>query len=87
MNAIGVTSIIVRRVLSNHTITISESLSGISVDIMHGIEAEKNSIEEIDVTPIMNLVTIGASLTKSAGKNISAIPRAAAFDVSIASGI
>lgn len=74
-------------VLSIHIIMISLSVIGISVDKRHGIEAEKNNMEETETTPVTNFVVIGASATNNAGKNISAIVKAAALAASIGSGI
>ncbi len=48
-------------------------LIGISVDRIQGIVAEKNNMDETETTAMMNLVTRGASTTRSAGRNISAI--------------
>lgn len=62
-------------------------LTGISVERIHGIRAEKNITAEIDNVPITNFVTKGASTTNKAGKNISAISIAAAFAANSGSGI
>ena len=64
----------------------SETFRGISVDKTQGIEAEKNKIDETDTTAITNFVMSGALATSKAGKNISAIPTAAAFAAKSASG-
>lgn len=63
--------------------TISRIEIGIFVDITQGIDAEKNKIPEILVTPITKRVTKSESFTKMAGKNISAIPKAAALPTKI----
>lgn len=54
-------------------------LIGISVDRIQGIVVEKNNMDDTDTTAIMNLVTRGASTTRSARRNISAIPIAEAL--------
>ncbi len=61
--------------------------NGISVDKITGITAEKNRIAKIDTTATINLVTIAACVTSSAGKSISAIDSDKAFAVNIGSGI
>ncbi len=54
---------------------------------MHGIDAEKNKIEDIDICATTNRVTKSLFVTKSEGKNISASPVAAAFETSSGSGV
>src|SRR5688572_1468674 len=65
----------------------SQMETGISVDRMQGMEAEKNSTADTETMPMIILVTRGASATKSAGKNISAISTAAALAARSGSGI
>lgn len=60
---------------------------GISVDNMHGIDAERKSISEIHTMAIINLVIKDASVAIIAGTYISARVIALAFATSIASGI
>ena len=62
-------------------------LIGIPVDKIHGIEAEKNKIEEIDTIPAVNLETSSASFKINAGKNISAKELAIALLNSTGSGM
>jgi hypothetical protein len=44
-----------------------------SVDKIHGINAEKKRIADTETTPTTYFITIDALATNSAGKNISAI--------------
>lgn len=86
-NAKGAVINRVRMVLSIQMTKISGILIGISVDKIQGIDAEKKRIEDTHSTPIINLVIIGVALTRTGGKNISAISTAAAFAANIGSGI
>ncbi len=61
-------------------------VKGMSVAIMQGIEAEKKRISETLTIATKNLVIIGASITKAAGRSISAILVAKARAVNIGSG-
>lgn len=74
-------------VLSTQINKIVLILNGISVESKLGIDAEKNSTAETLVTAIVNFVIIGADVTNSVGRNISAISIAAAFAANIGSGI
>lgn len=74
-------------VLSNHIITRSFNVTGISVDNMVGIVVENISIWLTLITQIMNLVTSGAFVITITGKNISASQRNAAFAARSGSGI
>ena len=67
-------------------ITISVTLMGISVDKMHGIDAEKNRIDDTLAIPTTNRVAKAASVTINAGRNISAILMEMAVAASMASG-
>lgn len=75
-----------RMVLSSQMTKICGKVIGILVDKMTGTVAEKNIIVDTQTTPITNLVNSAASTTRSAGRNISAIPIDAALAASIASG-
>tara|TARA_R110000765_G_scaffold124537_2_gene221804 strand:- start:143 stop:400 length:258 start_codon:yes stop_codon:yes gene_type:complete len=77
----------VKITLSIQIITRSLMLIGIPVDKIHGIEAEKNKIEEIDTIPAVNLETSSASFKINAGKNISAKELAIALLNSTGSGM
>ncbi len=85
--ASGAVRMSVKTVRSNQMTRSRGKLSGISVDKMHGMTAEKNRIAETDTTAMMNFVTSGASVTSKAGKNISAISMAEAFAANNGSGI
>lgn len=83
----GVARINVRIVRCIHITSKRGMLTGISVERIHGMVAEKNKMDETDTTAVTNLVTNGASTTNNAGKNISAISTAAAFAANSGSGI
>ena len=55
-------------------------LMGISVANTHGIDAEKNRIEDTETTPTVKRVAAGKSVVWIAGKNISANPLASALE-------
>ena len=86
-NAIGVVSINVKTTLQNHITTISLTVSGISVPIIHGTDAEKKSISEMHKIPVINLLTIGDPALIIAGTYISASDVAAPFAANMGSGI
>jgi hypothetical protein len=83
----GAVIINVMSVRSNQITINFVMLIGISVDRIQGIAAEKNNMDETETTAMMNLVTRGASTTRSACRNISAIPIAEAFAAKNGSGI
>ena len=85
--AIGVTSINERIVRCTQITNKRGILIGISVDKIHGIVAEKNKMDDTEITAVTNFVTIGASATSKAGRNISAISTAAALAAKSGSGI
>ena len=72
--------------LSIQIIKYSLIVKGIFVAIIHGMDAEKNSISETLTIAIKNLVIIWDSVTNKAGKNISAILNETAFAASNGSG-
>src|SRR5690625_1297847 len=71
--AIGVTIIIVKIVRSIQITINLGTLTGISVDKITGIVAEKNNTAETETVAITNLVMRGPPVTNKEGKNISAI--------------
>lgn len=62
----------VKTTLSNHIITICLIVMGIPVAIKHGIDAEKNKIDEIDTIAPMKRSSKVAFANIKAGRNISA---------------
>lgn len=78
--------IIVNRVRSIQMTINFGILTGISVDKIHGIKAEKKRIADTDNDAITNFVMIGAPVTSNDGKNISAISVAAALAANNGSG-
>lgn len=74
----GMANIKLKKVRINQMSSSCTILSGILVARMHGIDAEKNKIEDTQTTPAEKRAIISASFIKSAGKNISANPAALA---------
>ena len=78
---------IVKATRSNHSTTICGIDIGTRVAMMHGTKAEKKMMAEIETTPITNFSTMSPlPATAVAGRNISAIPSAAASLASCGSG-
>ena len=78
--------IMVNTVRRYHTTSICFTEIGIWVDKIQGMDAEKNNMDEIEITPITNFVTKTLLAAIRAGRNISAKPVAEAVDTSIGSG-